>query len=124
MNTHIQNLAMISAVLTFSGCHSNTHDAQTGQSVNTETVLAESKSQKETEMRTVTGIVKNIFYGKDGYVASIFAKDNQQYFATISRANLKNPQQYRSFNVNDTVTVKGDYWEIDDENQITVREIQ
>lgn len=122
MNTHIQNLAMISAVLTFAGCQTNKPGINSEQGYSTEASIP-GKSGKKQEIRSVKGIVKKIFYGKDGYVASIQASDNQLYFATISRVNLKDPKQFRNFNVNDPIQVEGDYWEIDDENQITVREI-
>lgn len=123
MKTNIQNLAMLSAVIAF-GCHSD----RTGEKVNnaskTETALSEKKTITTPEIINIEGIVKTIFHGKDGYIANIHTNNNLIYFATISRSNLKDPQQYRQFKVNETVKLNGDHWKIDDEDQLTVREIQ
>ena len=123
MNTNIQNLAMLSAVIAF-GCHSNKTDEKTERKFTTETVLTGNKPDPMPETRNIEGTVKTIFHGKDGYIANVHTTDNQIYYATISRANLNDPTQYREFKPNETVKLNGDYWKIDDEDQLTVREIQ
>ena len=121
MNTNIQNLAMLSAVIAFS-CNSNKTGDKDLRKI--ETVLAESKATPKPETRIIEGTVKNIFHGKDGYTATIYTKENTTYYATISHSNLKDPAQYRELKPNEVVKLNGDYWKIDDEDQLTVREIQ
>lgn len=128
MKTYVQNLALLSAVIAF-GCNSNKTEPQTDQenqikSVAAETDTIDGKNQEEaSEMKTIEGIVKRIDNGKDGYTAVIETKNDSTFNATISRANLKDPKQYRSFNINEIVKLNGDYWKMGAENQLTVREI-
>jgi hypothetical protein len=123
MNTNIQNLAMLSAVIAF-GCHSNRTGMKTDRKSEPQTVLAETKTSAKPETRVIEGTVKNVFHEKDGFVASIQTKDNMIYLATVSRANLKDPHQYRDFKISEQVRLNGDYWKMNDEDQLTVREIQ
>jgi len=123
MNTQIQNLAMISAVLAFAGCHSNKTTTKTERKSETENVLSEIPARTKAETIVVEGTVKSIFNGKDGFTANIQTKDNKVYMVTVSRANLSDPKQYRSFNTNEVVKVNGDYWKMNDEDHVTVRTI-
>ena len=122
MNTYIQNLAMLSAVIAF-GCNSNKPGQKNENKLEVETVLAQPDVALRPIIKSISGTVKNIFHGKDGYIASIHTAENLTYFATVSRSNLNEPHQYREFHINETVSLQGDYWKIDDEDQITVREI-
>lgn len=72
----------------------------------------------------IEGKVTEIISGKDGYTAKIKANSDSIYFVTISRANLKDPQQYKSVAVGATIQVKGDIWKLEKENHITVRELK
>jgi len=121
VNTQIQNLAMLSAVIAFAGCNSS---KTSDRKLTPDIVLADTKSTDTPETKTIEGIVKNIFHGKDGYVASIHATDNLVYLAAISRSNLKNPSQFREFNLNEAVKLYGEHWRMNDEDQLTVREIR
>jgi hypothetical protein len=71
----------------------------------------------------ISGEVKEINYGKDGYTARINA-GGALYFVTISHANLKDPAQYKSTTVGAMLTVKGDIWKMGDETHVTVRELK
>lgn len=123
MNTNIQNLAMISAVLAFAGCHSNKTTTKTERKSETENVLSETPAQIKVETIVIEGTVKSVFNGKDGFTANIQTKDNKLYMVTISRSNLIDPKQYHSFNINEVVKVSGDYWKMNDEDHVTVRTI-
>lgn len=130
MKMYVQNLAMLSAVIAF-GCHSNQTEApieaQSGTvATGTDTIAQpEPVAEKPTnQSKTIDGIVKEMAQGKDGYTATIETKDNGIFKATISRTNLTDGKQYRTFNVNEIVKLSGDYWKMGEEQQLTVREIQ
>ena len=73
----------------------------------------------------ISGEVRQIQPGKDGYTAKIMTADYQVYFATISIPNLgKNAAQYREVEVGETIGVKGEVWEMNGETHITVRELK
>ena len=72
----------------------------------------------------ISGKVNEIKPGKDGYTAQITTTGNLIYYATISRVNLKNAGQYKTVAVGDSITVKGDIWQMEKENHITVREMK
>ncbi|MBS0030958.1 hypothetical protein ACTJJ0_27680 [Chitinophaga sp. 22321] len=80
--------------------------------------------ENEKPVKEVTGKVKAIVSGKDGYTAKIVSDDGKEYAATVSHANLKDPTQYRTVKEGDRVTVKGDSWMMGQEEQITVRELR
>lgn len=73
--------------------------------------------------KTIEGNVVQINNGKDGYTAKIKTNDDGFYFVTISHSNLKDASQYKTVKQGDFLKVTGDYWKMQDENQITVRSI-
>ncbi len=128
MKIHIQNLAMMSAVIAFAGCNSYNQDQQAEKVTASATSEADTAQAKPieapaNEMKTIEGVVKSTVSGKDGYTAEIETQDGI-YRATISRANLSDPKQYRNFNTNEIVKLTGDSWMMEQQKQLTVREIQ
>lgn len=127
MKPYVQNLAMLSAVIAF-GCHSNKTEPQSEMPADnvtaTDSATATTDAAATTETKTIEGVVTSISHGKDGYTATIETKGEGNFKATISRANLKDPKQYRDFNANEIVKLTGDFWKMGPENQLTVREIQ
>ncbi|MFT3795913.1 hypothetical protein [Flavobacterium sp.] len=131
MKMYVQNLAMLSAVIAF-GCQSKQAEPQAEPQ--TEAIAAETDTMVQqpeavadkpaNDTKTIDGIVKEIANGKDGYTATIETKDQGLFKATISRANLTDAKQYRTFNVSEIVKLSGDYWKMGEEQQLTVREIQ
>ena len=85
---------------------------------------SEAVAAPASEKPTVTGVVTEIQPGKDGYTARIKTQDGKEYFATISRANLQNPETYRTAQPGDTLTVSGDLWQMEGKDQITVRVLE
>jgi hypothetical protein len=72
----------------------------------------------------IWGKVTAVQAGKDGYTARLVTAEGQVYFATVSRANLKeNAAQYRSVAVGDSLRLRGDVWQAGDETHVTVREL-
>ncbi len=72
----------------------------------------------------ISGKVTEVQPGKDGYTARLVTAGGQEYFATVSRANLKeNAAQYRPAAVGDTLRLKGDVWQQGDQTHVTVREL-
>ncbi|NRS87804.1 hypothetical protein HNQ02_000711 [Flavobacterium sp. 7E] len=71
----------------------------------------------------VTGIVQKIQLGKDGYTALLKTPQNEIYYITISHANLSNPNQYKNAKVGDSMSVKGNFWQMEKEKHLMVREI-
>lgn len=81
-------------------------------------------SKKENEILTISGVVQSVESGKDGYTAKIKADDGEIYFVTISIPNLgDNFDKYRVFEKGETVSVKGEFWKLGNENRITVSDI-
>ena len=69
---------------------------------------------------TVSGLVKSINQGKDGYSAELSDDAGKTYTATISIPNMADPKQYRAVKVGDKITVTGEL-----HNQIiVVRELK
>ncbi len=121
MKTYVQNLALLSAVIAF-GCQTNKGGGEAQlPAVSQDSTSAAAEQASEI---TIEGIVKYINYGKDGYTASIETNDNEIYYATISRANLKDAGQYRDLNTSEIVRLSGERWQLDGKNQLTVREIK
>ncbi len=75
------------------------------------------------ETRSVEGTVTEINRGKDGYTAKLETSDKQFYYVTISHSNLKDHTQYKEVKIGDKLNVTGDYWKLEAEQQITVRQI-
>lgn len=128
MKSHIQNLAMMSAVIAFASC--NTAKTETKPEAQIETTVSETDTATaiteapKSETKSVEGKVQDIQNGKDGYTAKIETSDKEIYFVTISHSNLKDHTQYKSVKVGETLKVSGDFWKTETENHITVREIQ
>lgn len=128
MKSHIQNLAMMSAVIAFASC--NTAKTEAKPETQTETTISETDAATtitedlKAETQSVEGKVREIQSGKDGYTAKIETADQAIYFVTISHSNLKDHTQYKSVKIGETLKVSGDFWKTDKENHITVREIQ
>jgi|SRR6218665_114840 len=120
-----QNLAMLSAVIAFASC--NTAKTDVKQEVQTETVAADSLATAEKlqgETKVVEGTVQEIQNGKDGYTAKIETADKTIYYVTVSHSNLKDHTQYKSVNPGEKLKVSGESWKAEENNHITVREIQ
>lgn len=71
----------------------------------------------------VKGRIMEINQGKDGYTAKMKSIDGKVYQATISIPNLKDPKQYKKFNVGDLIKVKGKTFGIEEETIIKVEEL-
>lgn len=72
---------------------------------------------------TAEGIVTEIIQGKDGYTAKLKSDNGEIYHVTISRVNLRNPVQYKTVVIGESLKVSGDLWMNGNIKQITVREI-
>lgn len=79
---------------------------------------------KPAPMITVKGIVREITRGKDGYTAKIETSGGDVVAATVSRSNLRDPDQYRELAVGDAVRVSGNTWKLDGVGQMTVRALE
>lgn len=111
------------AALLMTACNSTPSHQPVGDTATVKetpvTPAANEKSVKE-----ITGKVKEVVNGKDGYTAKVVSEDGKVYSATVSHANLKDPSQYKTVKTGDQVTVKGDSWMMGEEEQITVRELR
>lgn len=129
MKFSLGNLIVLSAAFVLASCNSNKTESSTA---NPQTAVERSTSDSiipndkvaDEKTKTIEGIVKEIAFGKDGYTATIETNEKLIYQATISRVNLTNPKQYRDFNKNEIVKLKGDVWKMENENQLTVRAIE
>lgn len=132
MNNSINILALVFFLLFTTGCSTTTKnnteelpDSANIAVLDTIPVSADSADSTQTKNESISGEVKEITTGKDGYTAKILTGDNKTYFATISHANLgENASQYRSVKVGETITVKGEVWKMGEEDHVTVRELK
>ena len=126
---HIQNLALLSAVIAFSSCESHKQKTITESDVEVVKVRTPTAdtineaADPAMEVKTIEGTVISTNHGKDGYTARLETADKEIYAVTISHSNLKDHAQYKSVKIGEKLKVTGDFWKLQEENQITVREI-
>jgi hypothetical protein len=97
-------------------------NATTPSTATTQIVAANADKNADKSI-TITGIVKKITFGKDGYSADVQTEKRGTYAALVSSANLGGPDKYKSCEVGDKVSFKGDYWMMGAAKQLTVKEI-
>ena len=140
MKKKFLSIAILGAVLSLTSCNKKeTTETTEVEAVDTtavdttkvtETVVdttaapVAASEHKDGETIEVTGVVKEINKGKDGYTAKIETADAKKYGATISIPNLKDPKQFRAVNVGDKITVKGEVTNLEAEAIIVVRELK
>lgn len=108
----MKNLIILSIFIAILSCNKKSHDS--GKELITKDIQ---------DSILISGVVKSIEYGKDGYSAKLQTIDNQFYFITISSNNLDNPKQYIESKIGDTLKVSGEFWKMGNDNQITVHKI-
>lgn len=108
----MKNLIILSLFISISSC--NKKNSDTGKELITKDIQ---------DSISISGVVKSIEYGKDGYSAKLETIDNLVYFVTISSTNLNNPKQYIESKIGDTLKISGEFWKMGEDNQITVHKI-
>ena len=124
MKKNLVKIVVLAGVLTLASC---VKVEKKEAEVNQEVVATDSITEPETpkvETKTVEGKVVEITNGKDGYTAKLETAEKEHYFVTISHSNLTNHEQYKSVKVGETLKVTGDFWKMENDNQITVRIIE
>lgn len=128
LRTNIQNLTVLSAVIAFASCES--HKQSTITESGTEVVKLRQPEKDTlpsdkipTETKSVSGLVKDIKNGKDGYTAQILSPNGQTYFVTVSHANLNDHKTFRTVEIGEVLSATGDFWKLEDTNQITARQL-
>jgi hypothetical protein len=86
---------------------------------NASNIPAETKS----ESITISGTVKKITSGKDGYSAEVQTDSNGVYAAMVSIVNMGGPDKFKSCVVGDKVSFKGVPSMMSDAKQLKVEEI-
>lgn len=130
MKKQVVSLVALLAVVSLSSCDSSKKTSEEVVKADTtvvkeetpEVASQEAEEEKKVEV-AVTGTVKEINKGKDGYTAKIADEAGKTYNATISIPNLKDPKQYRSVAVGEKISVKGESFASDADNYIVVREL-
>ncbi len=80
--------------------------------------------EKSAETITISGLVTAITRGKDGYTANVQLSDGITiYAALVSISNLGGPDKYKSCEVGDDVTFKGDASVLGNAKRLKVTEI-
>jgi hypothetical protein len=119
-------LIAFSGIMAVSSCTKKIEPAQ--EDLNSQEIVVEdSLVEPETpsaETKTINGKVLEVVAGKDGYTAKLETADKEIYYATVSHSNLTNHEQYKAVKVGETLKVTGDFWTMEDKNQITVRVIE
>lgn len=72
---------------------------------------------------TITGMVRTITYGKDGYTAEVQTETEGNYTALVSIVNLGGREKYQQAIDGDIVTLKGALSELGGVKQLKVSEI-
>lgn len=124
MKKNVLKIVALAGVLTLSSC---VKVEKKETEVNQEAAASDTISKPENPAvatKTVEGKVVEITNGKDGYTAKLETAEKEHYFATISHSNLTNHEQYKSVKVGETLKVTGDFWKMENDNQITVRVIE
>lgn len=129
MKRMYRNLFILATFVTLASCNSNKKaaikdDGAEVVKVRTPEESEASKEEEKVDTISVQGKVNEINRGKDGYTAILTAEDGAIYYATISIPNLKDPKQYRSVAIGETIKVKGDSWKMEGDSYITVRELE
>jgi predicted small lipoprotein YifL len=114
MKIRFKHLIIAAFIFSFAGCNAPKEQEQVTDKLQTEKPATD----------FISGKVIEIQGGKDGYTAKINSPGNKEYFATISRANLTDPATYKTVNIGDTISVKGDTWQMKNETYITVQEMK
>ena len=71
----------------------------------------------------ISGVVQGIENGTDGYEATIVDNSRNEFKAVISIPNMGPNQAFKTYEVGDDATVKGELWQLGNECRITVRQI-
>jgi hypothetical protein len=128
MNCVFKILPVI-AVLFSAACAQKTD--QPAQTTATETSKPETEDTLSPEVpasvpviNSITGVVASIQLGKDGYTAKVHTTRRETVLVTVSRVNLKDPAQYRSVKVGDTLQVIGEAWEMNGETHLKALELK
>lgn len=130
IKTNIQNLAMLSAVITFASCesHKKVEIKDNGTEVVTirtpEADTLDKQAEPAMQSKSVEGQVTEVNFGKDGYTAKVETDSKETYFVTVSHSNLKDHSQYKEVKAGDKIHVVGDHWKDGEgKDQLTVREL-
>ena len=129
VKTNIQNLTMLSAVIAFASCEQHKQATINDTGVEVVKVRTPHKDtinkavEPEMETRSIEAVVLEINNGKDGYTAKVETANKEIYYATVSRANLKDATQYKTLKTGDKAKFTGDFWKMENKDQLTVREL-
>ncbi len=80
-------------------------------------------NQKSADTLAITGTVKAITFGKDGYTAEVQTDTQGIYAALVSIVNVGGPKNYKPCDVGDRVAFKGVPSVLADVKQLMVKEI-
>jgi|SRR5690606_8512060 len=73
---------------------------------------------------TISGTISSVTQEKDGQTIVLTNNKGITYTAVISIPNLReNASQYRKFEVGETVSFKGEFFKLGEENRMVVREV-
>jgi len=122
MKNLTKNIVLFAAVITFGSCHNKPVSIPEPSKVEAANDSIEPETEKAA-IKSVEGTVLEINPGKDGYTAKVETADKEIYFVTISHSNLTNHEQFKTVKIGEKLNVTGDFWKMENDNQITVRSI-
>ncbi|WP_313997531.1 hypothetical protein [Xanthocytophaga flava] len=134
MKQYFRSMSFVAMLAFAASCASHTEEstATTESTADTVATLVEdttastaTEDSTQTQLESISGEVKEVTPGKDGYTAKLVTSDNKTYFATVSHANLKeNASQYRAVKVGETIQITGEIWKMGEEDHVTVRSLK
>lgn len=77
-----------------------------------------------TPTTTITGIVYDLQFGKDGYTATISTANADVYSALVSIVNMGGPDNYVELQLGEMATLSGELLQLNEENRLIVQEIK
>lgn len=119
MNRKLVLTFAIAVFMTAISCESSNNNKE----ANAQTTESPKEQSDKKITRTITGLVSAVQMGKDGYTAKLLMPTGEIISVTVSRVNLKDPQQYKEVKEQDILSVTGEQWEMEKEIQLTAREI-
>jgi len=122
MKNLTKNIVLLAIVITFGSCQNKPVAIPEPSKVEAANDSIEPETEKAA-IKSVEGTVLEINPGKDGYAAKVETADKEIYFVTISHSNLTNHEQFKTVKIGEKLNVTGDFWKMENDNQITVRSI-
>ncbi len=115
MKTKIKTIVLFFAAVLTVSCATQTNEEQQVQEA--------AETNETNEVTTISGTVRAIENGKDGYTASVETANGETYNAVISIVNLGGPENFSRLKIGDKVRLQGLAFVVNETKQLVVDKI-